>query len=305
MEFHTLLEISGSSADLAAFSEQFSASGVISLELVLPTPEPLRMELNNFVQDGYDALYGEWAGLTGRKMLEECARKRGYRFPLSTREEVIECIADLGDPGTRRLELGRRYKSNLECYGFGEMSSWRKSTWGTEADFYNTFAHVSPAKCCMSISLPGQISVKTLGVLSRPHKNLQFAVSSVDERKTQGKRAVIENGKRSKWQPVSGNEVFSRIAEFRRAAGARWLEWVLGPDDLADAISFDERGLPVLSGTSMAVEFAFSRFRSGESIVSLASRFPELTDRHSEALRLLLRKYASGFSVFVAEGQVR
>ncbi len=187
--YEVTLRIEGLAGDVHTFHDQHLADGRFSFNSAVPMPPELEFDMNNFVEDGYNALFGEWRKLSHYWMFKEAAAVRGYSFPLGRREQVVTCIEALGEPGVERLRLGRLYKTNLERFGYGHAQEWRKAHWGTAFDIFDVVIEHQAGLIIRFVS-PGAPGRKIFGLYSKMHSELSLAIS-YQEQGSAGPRKVL------------------------------------------------------------------------------------------------------------------
>lgn len=285
--YDVLISIDGPDAAKRDFWQHHIAAQPWSLNSFVPMPHELDYELNNFVTDGYDALFGDWRALAGYWMFKEAAAQRDYPFPLEAREQVLACIAALGEFGERRLMLGQRFHDNLQRFGHGHALTWQKQHWGIEGDADGLVAHCGPS-LMLSLTTYGVPSPKFLGVISKPHPQLAMRVDAQTQEGRRGKSLLMKAGKIIERFEADDQQIKTRIAAFRSAATIGWLRASTALGECDGYLSVCENGIAWLKDTEIAVGFAMARLRSGEPFEELASRFPQLTPDHGRALAGLM-----------------
>lgn len=287
INYDTLIELNGSPEALGEFSQRHLSGQRFSFNSLKPVPEELKMTMNNFVEDGYDALYGDWTKLTGRRMFKEIADERGYPFPLETHEQVLECINCLGEFGEQRLALGRQLKSNLDRYGYGIELDWCKAHWGMKYDVDFPLAEVLPDRTRLTFMSLGPIPKKALALLSSAHPELTFTVSSINESGLRAKKFDLKNGRQAATYTVTDGDVSNAIWQYQGDLGLRLLASVSDSAEWLDQIESSKRGHSMLKGTRFSVDVLMHYVSEGEAVESLAERFSALNERHILVLRSL------------------
>lgn len=285
--FDVLIEIDGPASSLDSFALQHLAGGVFSFNSIAPMPVKLDFDMNNFVEDGYNALYGDWQTLTGRWMFKEAAAQHGYPFPLESREQIIECVKALGEHGEKRLALGHLFKSNLDHFGHGHRAQWRKANWGIEGDAGEVVMEVSSSAIRIAFSICGTPPKKALSLFSKPYPDLNFEISCVSESGKRGKKILMKKGKEVGKPVASDEELGNAIWSFRRRAGLQCFARQLGNDVYLQYVEMNERGRLMFKGLGIALEFVLRRLSSGETIDALALKMPELTANHIQVLKAI------------------
>lgn len=286
--YDSLLEIGGSQPALTRFTETHLARATFSFNSVVPMPLELDFDLNNFVEDGYDALFGNWRNLVERWMFKPAAAERGYPFPLETRDQVLECIAALGEYGDERFRLGRQFKSNLDRHGHGHCSSWRLEKWGIDNDVAEVVVEQTGDCTRIAFETYGAPPKKLFLVVSAANPDLTFELTYLSEWGKRPKRCAFIGGEQRTRPPLTTEACKAVVWGFRRRAGLTWLRRTLVHPELIDLLEMNERGRAMLKGADMALNFALHRAAQGESPEELARRFPKLEARHVEALRELV-----------------
>ncbi|MFZ6778505.1 hypothetical protein ACO0LD_16910 [Undibacterium sp. Ji83W] len=288
--FDVLIEIKGEQADLNTFAQQHFVHRIFSLNSIIKMPESLDFEMNNFVEDGYDALFGNWRKLTGRWMFKEAAKELGYPFPLVSQEQVIKCIKTLGDEGDKRIFYGELFKSNIDQFGYGHAFEWRKKNWGIECDASDVVIDSSSSIINLIFSLCGPPPKKILTLISKSHSSLNFTISYVDETGRRCKKMFIKNGKNTEDEVSSVDELKHLIWNTRKVLVLNWLNKVLGKKTTEENIELSESGRVFINGTKISVDFLIRRVALGDSIESLLLRFSELTPLHMSVLNTLVEE---------------
>ncbi len=175
------LRVSGDDAALDQFQAHHLAGGSFSFDTVLPTPPELLYDLNNFVEDGYQAQFGDWTQLASRWMFKPHATEAGYPFPLQSREQVLDCLLALGDDGLVRLQLGKLYQSNLERHGFGHAADWRKQHWGGWSDADGVSIECAAEGLTIYFMTAGPPPKKALAAMAKQHPALGFGLEYQDD----------------------------------------------------------------------------------------------------------------------------
>lgn len=215
--YQVTLCIEGSAVALRAFQGQHLPGGTFSYNSAAQMPAELEFEMNNFVEDGYNALFGDWATLSRYWMLKEAAASKGFCFPLEHRAHVVSCIEALGEPGEERLRLGRVYKANLERFGYGHAHEWRKAHWGTEFDIFDVVVESGMDLTIRFVS-QGPPARKVLELYSAMHPELSFAVSYHEQGRIEPVRVLSFKGGRA----VRGKEARPSVpADFPTSAALR------------------------------------------------------------------------------------
>jgi Protein of unknown function (DUF433) len=288
--YDTLLQIGGPHAALKAFSRRHLANSGFSLNSLEPVPEALKYEMSNLVEDAYDAMYGDWTKLAGRRMFKDVADERGFPFPLESREHMLECFHAFGEVGEQYFPLGKRFHSNLERYGHGHERTWCKEHWGMESDVEESLAEIFPDAIRIVFSWDGPIPPKTLKLLSQAHPDLTFSISSIAETGRRGKKLDMRNGKQVKKYSVSDEEVRDEIWAFRRDIDRRLLATISDSAEWIDEIEMSEKARPMLKGSRFSLRFLMDRLEQGDTVEHLADRFPQLAERH---INKMVRSLAS------------
>lgn len=287
-DFHDfLLEAEGAADDVQAFAQRHLQRGVFSFDSIRPMPPSLDYEYNNFVSDGYDALFGDWTTLTERWMFKEAAAERGFPFPLQSRHQVLACIQALGEFGEQRLELGQRFKANLDQYGFGHADEWMKAHWGCAGDAGETLAQISDTRVRISCTCYGAPPRKLFAALSALHPALDIAVVSINEWGKRGAQFALYRGKVKTLPKISDEEASQRIRPFRREHGMAWYQHIGYPAALLAQIELNEIGRPVFTGAKVSLRLAQDCLDRGESIDGFAARFPGLSAAQVQSLALV------------------
>lgn len=285
--YDTLLELSGSDDALQSFSRRHLANSRFSLDSLDPVPKELKYEMSNLVEDGYDALYGDWTKLSGRQMFKDAAEARGFPFPLESRDQIVECFHAFGEVGEQYFPLGHCFHSNLERYGHGHERTWCEEHWGMDSDVEESLAEILLDVIRIAFSSDGSIPQKTLKLLSLAHPGLTFCVYSLSESGRRGKKFDMKNGKQLKKYSASDEEIRDAIWGFRRDVDFRLLASVSNSAEWIDEIEMSERGGPTLKGTRFSLGFMMYRLSQGETVEHLAGRFPALTEKHIKMIRSL------------------
>ena len=282
-----LVEVSGAAHALELLRREQFGAGRFSFNTIVPMPAELDLPLNNFVEDGFDALFGDWSRLSARWMLKEAAELRGYPFPLTSRDQVLDCLNALGEDGERRLALGRRFQSNLERHGHGHAAAWRKEYWGVAADVDEVVAEISLDAVSVAFRCDTPFPRKALIQLSKRYPELRMAVSCASETGKRGRKLVLHKGREIEKADTDGGAGWAAIVQFRCGAGLRWLARGEPEHEWISQIEMNGRGRPVFKGASVAVDFALSRLTAGETPEQLRQRFSALTELHLQALKAL------------------
>ncbi|MFZ6643164.1 hypothetical protein ACO0LL_25820 [Undibacterium sp. TC4M20W] len=256
-------------------------------------PAELNFELNNFVDDGYAALYGDWHTLTGRWMFKDAAASYGYPFPLATQEQVLNCIKSLGEFGETRLSLGELFKSNLDHYGHGHASTWCKQYWGISEDVCDAVIAVADEHTDIIFELSLAMPKKLLSLLSKRYADLQLTASSARQNGKGAKRIVMLNGKELPSQVQTTAAIQASVLQVKSEVQRKYYQYMLGPHQLGDAIEINQYGNPMFSGSEVSVHFIKSRLADGDETEGITSRYTGLTDRHLAAIRLLQQQWGT------------
>ena len=290
--YDVLIETSGPASALDTFFREQLGSGRFSLNSVVEMPAALDLPMNNFVEDGYDALYGDWSKLAGRWMFKEAAAQRGYPFPLASREQVLVCIKALGEDGEMRLQLGRRFHLNRECHGHGHAAPWRKQHWGVELDVDEVVAEAVPDAVRLAFRSGSAVPGKALVQLSKRYADLDIVVAYVNEAGKRGRKFTLKKGRETEKYACSDEVIHDAIIQFRRVAGLQWLAQGDRHPIWAAQVEMNARGRPVFKGTGIAIDFALARLAAGETGEQLRQRFGALTADHIQALDWLAARRA-------------
>lgn len=285
--YDTLLEITGPADALQRFRARHLAGNRFTFDSIEPMPRELDFEFNNFVEDGHDALYGDWRKLAERWMFKQDAAQRGHPFPLESRAQVLDCIAALGAPGEARLALGQRFQSNLERFGHGHKGAWRREHWGTGDDADETVADMEADRTRVAFSTSGAPPRQLLRRLGESDPALEMRVEFLDERGRRTGAMHLRSGRVIKCPAPVADQCKATVWGFRRGAGLRWLEATLPCPDVVAMLEMNERGRAVLKGTNVALDFALRRLAAGEPVQELAARFPALRPAHLDVLARL------------------
>jgi hypothetical protein len=295
MHHEALLEVTGPRQALEAFGKQALSDHLFSFERLHPTPASLHIETGSFADDGYAAVAGDWQRVAGRDMLREPAARLGLALPLGSRADVLACYAGLGEIGQAQLGLGRQLQRNLLDHGHPNAASWRKAHWGIECDCEDVVADVGTGAVRIAFRLLGTPPKKSFSLLSARFPELVFRLRHVNPVGKRAAELVLGQGKEVSKDVLDAPSNLAIIQSFRQASGLKWLAQVAGEAAPESALRFDQTGKAVFAGTGMALTFALSRLRAGESAQELAGRFPELTNRHIHALEQLWRaRYNAG-----------
>lgn len=286
-----LLKINGPTSDLENFKHSCLSEYRFSFNTLIPTPPSLEFDLNNFVEDGYCALYGEWTKLAGRWMFKEAAAEKGFEFPLSTREQVIECTKALGEMGEKRFELGKLFHANIDRYGHGHVDAWRKEHWGVIDDASSVVIRFSDESIDIAFNLADAPPKKLLALFSKPYPTLTFTITYVKENGKGGKSYRLRQGKLAESISLENTDFLVDVKKFRISQTLPWLCLISGNDLLVEQIAVDDGGHPILRGTAISVRFALQRLKSGVSAETLRVRCPEISDEHLKALVILSSVY--------------
>ncbi|HEY5994880.1 MAG TPA: hypothetical protein VIU46_09825 [Gallionellaceae bacterium] len=285
--YDTLLEISGSHDALREFSRRHLANSRFSLDSLDPVPDALKYEMSNLVEDGYDAMYGDWTKLARRWMFKDVADERGFPFPLESREHILECFHAFGEVGEQYFPLGERFHSNLERYGHGHERTWCQEHWGMDYDVEESLVEMLPDVTRIAFSSQGSVPPKTLKLLSQAHPELTFSISSISEMGRRGKKLDMRNGKQVKKYSLPDEEIRDAIWGFRRDVDFRLLASVSNSAEWIDEVEMSERGRPTLKSTRFSLGFMMYRLEQGETVEHLVGRFPALTEKHIKMIRSL------------------
>ena len=274
---------------------------VPQLESVDTTPAGLVVEANSLAEDGYNALFGDWATLRSRQMFKMPAEHLGVAFPCATRESLLACVEGLGDVGRTMLQLGAHLKSNIDQYGFKGVAEWRKEHWGIETDFSEPVIRLADDELHIAICSPA-IVIKTFALYSTPYAELTFDICSMNESGRRPERFLMKKGKRTRNENDSDREIAPLIWGFRRSVGARWLDDAVASTIWARHLEMNQRGRAIFRETQVAVDFALYRVRQGETERDLGRRFPELNDDHIRALESLASgEHRNGLRIVLKE----
>jgi hypothetical protein len=294
-----LVQITGSNARMHDFASRCLRFDRLSLEDIEPTPPDLLWEVTNLSEDGYDALFGDWTRVMARQMLKESAKARGLAFPLESRNGVLECIQDLGDHGRTMLREGERLRMNLERHGVRDAPTWRKKHWGLDTDFEDSVIRLSDTRIEVAVLASGSPR-KAVSRIAKPFRDLHFDVTVGGENSARVTRFVVKNGKAITADARSSSNDAAR--QFRYQTATRWLAQCQEP--WAAQLAIHDRGYIVFRDTDFSVDFALSRTREGESIQSLALRFPQLLPEHLHAFeQITLRPHTNGLKICVDSRQ--
>lgn len=288
--YRCLLWITGPESALAVFADKHLAAGVLTFNSMTPMPPELFFPMNNWAEDGYNALFGDWTKIKGYQFLKEAALSFSFPFPLASREQVIRCLTAIGEFGEERLRLGRLQQRNLERFGHGHYVAWREAHWGTSADAQDVIAEITSGHVAVSLLTLGVPTKKWLVGYSRMHPELVFRATYISENGKMPGQATYASGKlkdRLKMDPLEAQAV---ITSFRRSAGPHWLNACGVPKGALDLFEVSNAGTIFLrSGGSLG--FYLNRIAAGESFESLQARFPYLTSEEVEAIRFLVPKW--------------
>lgn len=283
--YYILLALTGPQQSLEAFARQHLAGRTFSLQSVFPMPVELDFEFNSLGEEGYDALYGDWTKLTKRWKFKEAAAQRGYPFPLESREQVIDCIKALGTHADSCLIPGQRYKSNLDQFGFGHASGWRRDNWGIDADVDEVIVEVTPDVIRISFSLFGVPPKKMLALITKPYPDISCQVSYTTDAGHRGRSFLLRKGKEVEKYEASDIDIASSVFGFRQTAGNQWLGEQI--PDWCKAVEMAPGGYPTFKGTEIGVNFAVQCVARGEPINKLALRLDSFTAEHGAMLQAL------------------
>lgn len=281
------LRVAGPTPTLQLFFENHLAGGQFSFTSIVHMPVELNFELNNFVDDGYAALYGDWNTLTGRWMFKEAATAYGYPFPLASREQVLNCIKALGEFGETRLYLGELFKSNIDHYGHGHADSWCKQYWGISEDVSDALISIADEHTDIVFELSLAMPQKLLTLLSRRYADLQITASSVKQNGKGAKKIVMQNGKQLPTPTQTPADIQASVQHIKSEVQRKYFDELLKPHGLDDAIVIDQFGNAMFSGSQINVNLIKSRLADGDKAEEIASRYIGLTDRHKEVIHLL------------------
>jgi uncharacterized protein (DUF433 family) len=285
--YDTLLDIAGPPEVLKRFSTVHLANDVFTFNSIDLMPADLDYEFSNFVEDGYEGLFGDWRNLADRWVFKEAASDRGYPFPLESREQVLDCITALGQCGEEQLRLGRLYKQNLDTYGYGHCLEWRRARWGTELDADELVAEVEPNRIRIAFSTYGAPPMELLRRYATQFPAMAIRVDYLNEWGKRPGAFSLESGKQKRQSTPTAELSKSIVWGFRRSAGLQWLRVTLAYPAIVDILEMNERGRARFKGAGMALTFALERMAAGEDPDALAKRFPTLETRHVEALKAL------------------
>ncbi|MFZ6780776.1 hypothetical protein ACO0LD_28420 [Undibacterium sp. Ji83W] len=281
------LRVEGPAPSLKLFFENHLAEDRFSFTSIVHMPAALNFEFNNFVDDGYAALYGDSHTLTGRWMFKEAAASYGYPFPLATKEQVLNCVKALGEFGEARLSLGELFKSNLDHYGHGHASTWCKQYWGISEDVSDAVIVIEDERTDIIFELSLAMPRKLLSLLSRRYADLQLTASSAKQNGKVAKKIVMLNGKELPAPVQTPIEIQASVLQLKSDVQEKYYQDMLRPHSLDDAITINQYGNPMFSGSQVSVNFIKSRLAEGDEAEDIASCYTELTDRHLAVIRLL------------------
>lgn len=286
MAYDVTLSIHGPLEDLARLAAGELARHHFSFDRIIPTPAELVFELNNFVEDGYDALFGDWRKVAGRRMLQEPATQLGYPFPLQSREQLVRSLEALGQFGIERLELGRRVHTNIERFGFGHQDAWRKKHWACEYDVEEVAIDIGAESIRMGFVLEVMPPRKIIAAFSKTYPRLEIQLACIDEKGTRGQSLHYRNGKETQ-QEASVSELSEMVWGLRRSFAFAALAQKTGNTAWMEQVETNTRGHLFLQGVDIALSFFDRGLAAGKTIAQLAAGVPQITPAHIEALEAI------------------
>lgn len=120
------LSVSGAETDIAKFKQAYlNHEQKLELNRVIPMPPELDIEEGSVGRNGYDALFGDW-----KKLFQYPAWQA--KIPKEAMESREAYVAWMQETDPAALDLGKKYKSNLDQHGHRNWWSWRIENWGTK-----------------------------------------------------------------------------------------------------------------------------------------------------------------------------
>lgn len=280
-----LLIVEGPAAARAAFFDRHLADHDFSFESIVPMPSELDFSVCSTVESGHAALFGDWREPARQWMFKDHAAEQGWPFPLESREHVLACMAALGEFGEELLRLGRLFQSNLDRFGHGNRDSWTREQWGTDIDAYDSVVEAGEDALRIAFRTSGAPAAKLLARCSSEHPELTLTLVSFAESGKHAKQQRFAAGRALKLPPIGAADATEQVLGFRRRASPASLAAWLGVPAAMTELELNERGSPMLTGTTVGLYFALTRLCEGEAPEELARRFPAMTAAHVELLR--------------------
>jgi hypothetical protein len=210
----SLIELSGSTDPLMAFSAKHLATGTFDFNTVVPMPSDLQIESSSAVETGYAALYGDWQTEAARWMFKEPAQEFGFPFPLESREQVIQCLQSF-DCADMYLLPARAYHQNLAKYGHGDWYGWCSQHWGTKWNADEVRVLQAPDRVALSFVTAGSYPKPILKTLSLSYPEIAFHVRYYDEHFRWARDFVLVKGKETQKQKRPAKEVANEVEALR------------------------------------------------------------------------------------------
>lgn len=211
--YYVKVQVQGESELLALFQRECLRTGGLDFDSIEPMPLELDFEKTNLLETGYNALYGEWREVARQWMLKEDAGKKGYPFPLESREQVLACLSAL-DRSESYLGPGKRFQDNLAKFGHGSRETWREQHWGSQHSPDGVKVSTEIGAVCIWFVID-KFPIKVMKAMSKKYPQLRFDVSYADDAMRNGRRLNLTNGREGSKEKISKEKLRGFIEEYR------------------------------------------------------------------------------------------
>ncbi len=296
--YRCMLDVTGPEDAIAAFQRLHLRGDRFSFNSLVDMPDSLDFENGKWVEDGYDIVHGDWTRLATNTYYESAARDLGFPFPLESRQQLMECARSF-EFGEQTLDLGQRFKQNLDSFGHGHAASWCKQHWGTEEDTLDVVAEVSTQRIRIAFTLCCAPSKATMMKYATSVPGLNCVFSYACRKTREGREFVLPRAKAGTSSFTPFEDVLEMIQEFRRAASLPWLVRITGDQNMDKLVQVGEFGDLVFSGTEIFFSHVlnFSGDADASTLEQFARGYPMLSPQQiraahviADALRMLTKR---------------